>query len=347
MSPLPNNKKLTDAAVIEPPAPSPKKGLLVLGVVLLVWVGLAALFFANRYKVIDWWRLRGYQPPTAVQQLADQTTMESYARHLFYLNRPELLSSVSGFRQHCPENKENIVLGCYHPGQNGIFIYQVKDPELQGVTQVTAAHEVLHAVYARLSTGDRTHLDQMLRDYYEHGLTDGRVKDEIKIYQKTEPTDVLNEMNSIFGTEVADLPPQLEAYYKHYFSNRSAVVAYEKRYEGAFTARQGKIQQDDQQLAVMKRQIDSQQAGLQAEQDQLDAAHSQLSALLASGQTGQYNANVTSYNNRVSVYNDDVASLKELIDQYNQLVAARNAVAGELTTLDKAIDTRLTPQTAH
>ena len=47
---------------------------------------------------------------------------------------------------------------------------------------------------------------------------------------------------------------------------------------------------------------------------------------------------------RFTSYNSGVASLKDLINQYNQLVAARNAVAQELTTLDKALDTRLTPQ---
>ena len=344
MPPLPSNKNPTDTAEL---SASPKKGLVILGLLLAAWVGLAIVLAANQEKISDWWRLRGYQPPAAVQQLADQTTMLPYTQHLFYLNRPSLLSSVNSFRRYCPENKDVIVLGCYHPDQNGIYLYQVKDPELSGVTQVTAAHEVLHAVYARLSSSDRARLDQQLNDYYKHGLPDGRVKDEIKIYQKTEPNDVLDEMSCTFGTEVADLPAPLEAYYKHYFSNRSAIVAYEQQYEGVFTARQDKIKQDDQQLAAMKQQIDSQQTALQSEQDQLDTAQNQLNALLTSGRSDQYNAGASFYNSQVSVYNNKVSSLKNHINQYNQLVITRNDLADKLATLDKAIDTRVVPQTAH
>ena len=305
------------------------------------------LALTNRQGIYDWWRLRGYQPPAAIQQLAAQDTMTPYTRHLFYLNKPQLLSSVASFRQYCPENKDTIVLGCYHPGQNGIYIYNVKDPALSGVVQVTAAHEVLHATYARLSSKDRQRVDGLLNNYYRSGLTNQRVKDEIKLYQQTEPHSVTDEMNSTFGTEIADLPPALEAYYKQYFSNRGAIVAYEQQYDAVFTSRQTAIASDDQQLAGMKQQIDSQQTTLQAELSQLNTTQSHLKSLLAGGQTEAYNAQILAYNGQVDDYNNGVTSLKALISQYNQLVTSRNAIASELATLDKALDTRLTPQTTH
>ncbi len=329
-----------------PPSPSKQRsknwliGIASLGLSL----ALAVLLISNQQAITDWWRLRGYQPPAPVSQLAAQDTMTLYARHLFYLNKPELLSSVGSFRQNCPENEDAIVLGCYHPNQAGIYIYDVKATDLQGVSQVTAAHEDLHAVYERLSGQDRRHVDGLLEDYYKNGLTDQRVKDEIKLYKKTEPKSVLDEMHSVFGTEVGNLPPALENYYKQYFSNRAVIVAFSQRYERAFTARQGKISQDDQQLTAMKQQIDTQEAALQAQQNRLNDTQNQLKSLLAADQTADYNARIPAYNAQVQSYNIGVASLKDLISQYNQLVEARNAIAQELTTLDKALDTRLTPQ---
>ncbi len=319
------------------------KTALTIGATLAACLVLVLLTI-NMQRITDWWRLRGYQPPSSVQQLADQDTMTDYTRHMFYLNRPQLLPSVSSFRKHCPENETTIVLGCYHPGQNGIFVYQVNDPALQGVSQVTAAHEVLHAIYARLSKNDRNQLNSLLNNYYKNGLQDERVKSEIKLYQQTEPKDVLDEMSCTFGTEVADLPAPLENYYRKYFSDRSKIVAYEQQYEAAFTARQSKIKQYDQQLAAIKQQIDSLQSTLTSEKSQLNDAQNQLKAMLASGQTEEYNATVPAYNNRVNQYNDGVADLKQRISQYNQLVQTRNEVASELTTLDKALDTRLSPR---
>jgi hypothetical protein len=317
--------------------------MLMLLFVLIWLVGIGALVL-YRQSLADWWSLRGYQPPLAVTQLADQDTMVAYTRHLFYLNRPQLLPTVSGFRAHCPEDEDTIVLGCYHPDQNGIFIYQIQDPTLYGVQQVTAAHEVLHAVYARLSPKARTTLDNELQDYYKHDLRDPRVLAEVQIYQKTEPADVFDEMSCTFGTEVASLPAPLEAYYKQFFTNRQIIVAYEQRYQGKLTTLQTTVTTDDQQLTALKQQTDDQQATLNNQLNQINSDRSRIDSLLAAGQTSAYNAAIPVYNGEIDTYNRGVDSLQAAITNYNQLIAIRNQVAGQLTTLDKALDTRLTRQ---
>jgi uncharacterized protein YukE len=198
-----------------------------------------------------------------------------------------------------------------------------------------------------LSNQDRTALNNQLEDYYQHGLTDPRVRAEVKIYQQTEPGAVLDEMSCTFGTEIASLPAPLEAYYKRFFDNRAAIVAFKQQYEGEFTSRQTAIASDDQQLTVLKQQIDAQQSALGTQLQQLNAEQNQLNSLASTGQTQAYNAAVPGYNQAVDDYNRGVNSLKAAIAQYNQLVAARNQIAGQLTTLDSAIDTRLTPQTTR
>ena len=325
-------------------APRSRRKWLEVSVALLIWLVALTLILANRQSLSDWWRLRDYNPPASVSRLATQDTMDGYARHLFYLNRPQLLPTVTSFRKFCPENENTIVLGCYHLGQNGIFIYNVSDPTLAGVQQVTAAHEVLHAVYARLSTKGRNYVDGLLENYYQHDLHDPRVQAEIKLYQQTEPHDVMDEMHSTFGTEIANLPAPLEAYYKRFFTNRSAIVAYEQLYEGEFTSRQNTMAQDDQQLANMKQQISAQETSLGTALNQINADQGRLNSLLSSEQTVAYNAAIPDYNSEVDAYNNGVDSLRSAITAYNQLVAARNLVAGQLTTLDNALDTRLPTQ---
>lgn len=312
-----------------------------------IWLVLLGLLIANRESISDWWRLRNYTPPKAIAQLADQDTMTPYARHLFYLNQPSLLSSVNSFRSHCSQNREAIVLGCYHPDENGIYVYNVTDPKLQGVAQVTSAHETLHAIYGRLNDKERSDVNKLLEDYYKNGLTDQQVKDEIEQYKKTEPAAVLDEMHSIFGTEIANLPAPLGTYYKKYFSNRAAIIGYEQQYESEFSSRRATVARDDAQLAAMKSQIDTRQTALTAQLKQINATKDRLDSLRSSGDASAYNAAVPSYNAQVSSYNDAVASLKNLITRYNQLVTARNLVASELNTLDKALDTRLTQPAAQ
>jgi hypothetical protein len=311
-------------------------------VVLLAWLAALGTAAANRQSILDWLRMRGYQPSPAIAQLAEQDGMKDYTRHMFYLNRPQLLSTVTAFRQHCPENKDTVVLGCYHSGQNGIFVYDVPDPTLAGVQQVTAAHEVLHAIYARLSDSDKNDLNRQLEDFYKHGLTDKRVLDEVKLYQKTEPHDVLDEMSCTFGTEVAKLPPGLEAYYARYFSNRAKIVAYEQQYESEFSKRQALIASYDAQLSALKSRIDAAESDLNSKLAAINAKQAELNSERSSN-VSAYNAGVPAYNGLVDAYNTELNSTRGLIDQYNGLVVTRNKVAGQLTALAKALDTRLTP----
>src|SRR5262249_17898052 len=122
-------------------------------------------------------------------------------------NHPEI-DTKNNFSSNCPNNggEKTVILGCYHPDQNGIFVLGVSDPRLDGVMQVTAAHEMLHAEYDRLNSKDRSYVNGLLMDYYEHDLHDQRIQDVIAAYKLSEPNDVVNEMHAVFGTEIAKLP---------------------------------------------------------------------------------------------------------------------------------------------
>jgi hypothetical protein len=298
--------------------------------ILLVWLVILGIAAANRTSIYDWWSLRNYQAPSTVAGLATQDTMTSYARKIFYVNHPDI-EDKAAFGTKCPNNggEQTIVLGCYHSDQAGIFLLSVNDPRLAGVEEVTAAHEMLHAAYDRLSRGERNSVDAMLMDYYTHDLRDQRVLNTIAAYKKTEPNDVVNEMHSIFGSEVASLPPSLEQYYQHYFTNRAAVAAYAVQYQAEFTSRQSVVAQDDARLASLKTQITSDENDLKSKEVTITAQKSQLLIERSSGNVDAYNAGVPSYNSLIDGYNSEAQAVQNLINQYNQLVANRNAVALE------------------
>src|SRR5206468_584885 len=126
---------------------------------------------------------------------------------------------------------------------------------LSGVEEVTSAHEMLHAAYDRLSTKERNRVDELLQNYYDHQLTDQRIRATIDAYKASEPNDLQNEMHSIFGTEIATLPPELENYYSQYFADRSKVTTLAGEYEQEFTSRKTEIQSYDTQLDGLRAQI--------------------------------------------------------------------------------------------
>jgi hypothetical protein len=302
---------------------------------LLFWAVAAVVAFQFHRPILDWMSLRGYTPPTNVTALASSDFMTPSATHMFYVNRPTI-DSKSVFTSNCNFGREqSIVIGCYHSNQAGIHILDVTDPRLNGVEQVTAAHEMLHAAYDRLSVNERRRVDKLLQSYYST-VTDPRVRATVDQYRKTEPNDVVNEMHSIFGTEIATLNPELEVYYARYFTNRAKVAGYAAAYSSEFTGRQQQVAAYDAQLGELKASIESNTTVLASEQINLQAIRSRLDNERGSN-TAQYNQDVDSYNVQVNAYNGKIAATRALITRYNDLVDKRNAIALEEQQLARAI----------
>jgi hypothetical protein len=302
--------------------------LLLSIVLLLVLVAAIVLLLVKQQWVRDELRLLSYDPPADVAQLATDDQLTEQATRLFYVNRPDIVAKTD-FRKYCEGSEQTIVLGCYHGPDRGIYILKiVDDSRLDGVMQVTAAHEMLHAAYGRLSGDEKRQVDGWLMDYYKHNLTDERIQATMEAYKKTEPDALVDEMHSIFGTEVAKLPVQLENYYRRYFTDRSAVTSLAASYQAEFTSREQAIKNFDAQLTRLKGQIDANQADIATQAKQLTQLRANVDQARSSG-VQAYNAAVRTYNAAVDRYNTLVDSTKSLISQYNALVEQRNAIATE------------------
>lgn len=312
--------------------------LAILASPLLIWWKFDSIH--------DWWRLRDYSPPQAVASLADKTTMTPPARRIFYVNHPQIHATSEEFRRDCPQSEQTIVLGCYHSPQQGIAIYDISDPRLNGVEEVTAAHEMLHAAYDRLDSDDQRRINGLLNEVYSQ-LSDTRIIETIEQYKKNDPSQLLNEMHSIFGTELATLPAELEEHYNRYFQNRPAVVIFARGYEKEFSSRLSQIRELEAQLAALKNTIDTQEGRLAQQTEELESDRRRLDELRDSNRLAEYNSSVPAFNAKVNSYNQSVNRLRRDIASYNELLGKYNSIAGELKSLYDALDTRLVPQTAQ
>jgi hypothetical protein len=312
---------------------------LIVTTVVLSGLGL---LYGYRYAIYDWWRLYNYNPSSAISNLASDTTMTSKAKVLFYINHPKL-EGANQFNLDCPIGGEHtIVLGCYKPVERGIYLFNITDKTLYGVEQVTAAHETLHAAYSRLSKSEKTYVNNLLQNYYLHGLHNPTVKAEIAAYKISEPNDILNEMHSIFGTEIAQLPPALENYYRQYFVNRAEIAKFAEDYRNAFSIREHQVSEYDKQLSSLHQIIDTDESTLNSDLQLISSEQNGLNSLRSSGNTIGYNNEVPSYNNRVYIYNQLVNRVRAEINQFNLIVAKRNAIALEENQLAGELNSKAT-----
>lgn len=322
---------------------SHKKGFagLIFTASLLVVLAGGYLF---RQDLSDWYRLRQYQPPAEIVALADQISLTDDGRRIFYTTHPDI-TGKDEFNTNCRQgaaSEYSIVLGCYvsNGGLYGdMYLYDIDDERLSGVVQVTAGHEMLHAAYDRLSDKERERVDALLLQTYQN-LPEGRIRDTIAQYEANDPAAVPSELHSILGTELRDLPPELEEYYSQYFADRLVVVAFSEQYEAEFTRRTNQVAEFDARLASLKTDIEANQAAIDARNSDLEQARAQLDAFEASGDAAGFNALVGSFNAQVAAYNALVAETRTQIETYNSLVEERNNLALEVAELTKAIDSR-------
>lgn len=302
----------------------------------VVLIALSASAFWQRQNILDWWMLRSYDPPISVVQLATQADMTPLARKVFYLQKPQI-QEKDAFYISCEENDTTIVLGCYKP-RDAIYVLKVTDPRLEGIQQVTAGHEMLHAAYDRLGYSQKEKINELVNEAYR-SVTDETLRAKIDQYKQAN-ADIPNELHSILGTEVPKLPSDLEAYYQRYFTNRQAIVAYAAKYQSEFSSRKARVASMDKELKEIEAQVTANNAELDKEQATILAESARLDSIRSSGLIDEYNQGVANYNASLVPFRAKINATKTLVNRYKEILAERNKVAEEAQTLERALDSR-------
>ncbi len=302
---------------------------------IVVVAALPFVLLWQHQNISDWLRLRGYTPPARIAELTEHTQMTDEGRKLFYVHAPQL-NDRTAFNVNCAGFEQTIVLGCYITHRS-IYIFDVEDPRLEGVEEVTSAHEMLHAAYDRLSASEKQAVDRMTKNAFDN-LNDERIKKVVASYEERDRTVVSNELHSILATEVRVLPSDLESYYQRYFTNRQAVVAFSEQYEAVFTEKLNRIRLLSEQIAAIENELRQQKIEIDKFESNLNADAEQLSRLRQQGRTEEYNAGVGPYNNLVGQYRKLITDYNAKVQKMNQMVEEHNSLAVEQKDLINAID---------
>ena len=315
-----------------------KLSSVVGSMIILLIIGL---LFSQRQYVKDFYIVHTSELQSRSKIVGEQIALTDEANFIFQASQPEIQPATQ-FNQSCRgvSKEYSIVLGCYT--QQKLFVFEVSDTRLDGVIQVTVAHELLHAVYERLGQKEKNDIDTKL-SAFAATVQDKRFNDTVEQYKKAEPDHVANELHSMVGTELADLPPEIENYYRRYFTNRVAVVTFAKQYENALEQFSSDIKAYDQELRSLEAQKDTLETSLKQQEQLVQSEDDRLSALRSSGDTQSYNRAVPGFNTSIQGFNSDVSRLKQIVATYNDLVEKRNAVATSQNDLVKKLDSSYQP----
>jgi len=276
-----------------------------------------------------------YRPTPEIAALAARTTMTGLGRLYFYGAEPEVLTGQL-FTTNCPsaEASTQQILGCYR--NHRIYVLGVTRPELVTVVDVTAAHEMLHAVYEDLDTETHADVDRKLSALYDT-TEDVHIHQIVPIYERRTPQNRASELHSLIGTQVGTLTPELDAYYAQFFKDRSQIVNAFVAYISVFDNLLNRYHELDVQLSDLRDQINGLRGQAQSAGAEAQRLGSQIDALRAQGRVAESNALVAPQNAAARQANGLVAQANGLIDQYNALVAEINGIASQLGGLEGAL----------
>lgn len=310
----------------------------------LIATVIALLIISQRVLIIDSVRAWMYQPPADIRSIEQNVVFSPTGTRLFYANAPELVST-SKFNSDCQSTeKTTVVIGCYVGGR--IYLYDVTNDELNGVEEVTAAHEVLHAAYDRLSSPERNRVNGILEDQAKVLLKDSDFKERMSVYDELDGEDRINELHSVIGTEVSAISAELETYFSQYFDDRARVVGYYQQYHSIFA----KIEKRAKDLADS---LDAQAASINARintynqnAERLDKDITTFNKRAKSGYftTQQsFEAERTALVARSDALDKEKTSINAAISKYNSDKETFDSMATHLTELNNSIDSSLAP----
>lgn len=271
--------------------------------------------------------------PADVAAIARTTGMTPEGELIYRASTPDV-EDDNAFNQHC-SIEGGAVLGCYYQGD--IYVYAVTDERLAGTVDVTAAHEMLHAAYERLSDEERFRIDGLVEEAITQIPADDPVYQDLALY----PADQLaDEWHSRLGTEFADLPVELEAHYARYFDDRALVIDLSVRATAVFRELQAQIDALVAEIDSLDAPLDARIAAYEAAVADFNADVDSFNARAASGTMTQeqFDQERSALISRNAALDAEYAAIQTAIDYYNGLVGQLTALDADYADLYSALD---------
>ena len=194
---------------------------------LVVQAGAAsgAMWVANNETVLrDQLIAYQFDAPEDILRYIDEAGLSETGALYLLTSVPKIVPGVE-FDRYCTRKEPGIgVLGCYTTRDRRIYLFDVTDDRLTSMEPVVAAHEMLHAAWARLSVEERNRLADLLEEGFAALPEDHQLRERIASYEADNPASRIPELYAILGTEIRTLPQALEDHYSIYFSHRNRVV---------------------------------------------------------------------------------------------------------------------------
>ena len=305
-------------------------------IIIVVSVSIGICAWLNRTLISDVISSLFSRITPEAAEVAENVGFTDYGRLVFSATNANLEDRDS-FNERCRSHDQDVsVLGCYT--NDHIYIYNIKNDDLNGVVESTAAHELLHAIWSRLDSSEKNRLSKYLLEVYNDGKYHEMLAEDLENYGELERID---ELHSRIGTEVAELPAELENHYAKYFVNQDLVVDFYDSYIEPFKELAEEIERLSAELEKLDAEIEARIKAYYERAHSLAAEVEEFNNCAVSGCfTSQaiFSARRSVLQSAQDALSDEFDAVNELVDEYNDLVTEYNENVIRGDALEKAIN---------
>lgn len=228
--------------------------VLALGAGAWAWAGMPGLPAQafGQLPALPGVGARTAEPPSAtVVALADAAYLSPAGRDIFFATSPVVLDAEH-FAGRCDEADSGLAtsgggaVGCYQGATNAIVVYGPPDARLYAFVVETAAHELLHAAWARLTAGEQAAATPLLEAEVAGLPVDDPIHAAVAASVGDEPGNRATELFAYVGTQVwrdGGAAPDLEALYARFITDRRSLVAVHTGWVGMLDSMEASIEQ--------------------------------------------------------------------------------------------------------
>lgn len=289
-----------------------------------------------------------FEAPEEILSYARQAGMSATGELYFKTSLPQIVP-VYEFERYCTRNEPGIgVLGCYTLRDGRIYLYDVTDERLVSIEPVVAAHEMLHAAWARISPTEQERLATLLEEGFATLPADHQLRSRIQSYEDNNPASRIPELYAIIGTEITPVPALLEEHYAIYFDDRSKVVALADELYRVFDTVEAELNTLAQELESKAAEIEGLRFAYEDESGALNAAilafNDKAAIPGAFPSRSEFESTRDALIDRQSRLASMRISLQTKIDEYNERLEELTRLNSEVSELNQGINIRLREQ---
>ena len=319
---------------------------------VLLLAGVAGFALMHRQEIRDHFTALGFDPAPRITEIKRELGLTPAGERVFLATQPTIDGSQH-FNEQCSEvdhSEHGHVLGCFTADR--IHLFGVTDERVQGIVEVTAAHELLHATYSRMGEGDRAALAPKLRAVYEDlAEDDPRLRERMQVYEHLPDAAFANELHSVLGTEARDLPDWLERHYAQWFDDRDALVDTFEAYHSVFVDLQQQAENLESEMTTLRRDIETRKAAYDEEVRRFNDDAADFSARNEryefSDDPDEFDRIQAELAERRETLEGTLETLQADIDRYNGLGEQLKELGEISSELDQQLNSDLAPVTTR